>query len=78
MIPAEDRTALETLLTQMRSFHGELANQQAGICVLHLEAAIAALESHLTRNGVSVIDELRQGLAPAPKASATQVAEQIG
>ena len=62
MIQAKDRAALEALLTQMRSIHDELASRHAGICVLHLDAAIAALESHLKRNGVSVVEELRTSM----------------
>lgn len=59
-----DRQALLALLAQMRDLHGELTQYHAGVCVLHLEAAIAALESHLRRNGAAAIEEARQGLAP--------------
>ena len=73
MTPA-DREAFHALLAQMRAIHTNLAENHAGICVLHLDAAIAALESHLRRDGVPLIEELRQGLAPAPVAKQTQTA----
>lgn len=44
-----DLRVLETSLVQMRAIHSELAARHAGLCVLHLDAAIAALESHLRR-----------------------------
>ena len=44
-------TSLETMLDQMRTIHGELAERHAGLCVLHLDAAIASLESHIRRAG---------------------------
>ena len=59
----EDREALVALLTQMRAIHEQLARHHAGICLLHLEAAIAALESHLLRGGASMIETLRHGLS---------------
>ena len=73
MTPA-DREALYALLAQMRTLHSDLAENHAGICVLHLDAAIAALESHLRRGGVSLIEELREGLASMPVAETTQSA----
>jgi hypothetical protein len=62
MTPTE-REALHALLAQMRALHEQLTQHDAGVCVLHLEAAIAALESHLARDGRSPLAELRQGLA---------------
>lgn len=53
MIAEQDRGALETLLGQMRRIHAELNDRHAGVCVLHLEAAVASLESHLRRKGLS-------------------------
>ena len=53
MIVDQDRVALEALLRQMRSIHIELNDRHAGVCVLHQEAAIASLESHLRRNDPS-------------------------
>ena len=70
MTPA-DREALEALMAQMCAIHAHLTEHHAGVCVLHLDAAIAALESHLRRNGVSMVDELRQGLTLASMAKST-------
>lgn len=49
MSPTE-RRILEALLEQMRTNHSGLTRHHAGVCVLHMEAAVAALESHLTRS----------------------------
>lgn len=54
MPPETEHAALAGLLAQMREIYEELLDYNAGICVLHLEAAIAALESHLRREGVTV------------------------
>ena len=70
MTPA-DREALEALLARMRAIHAQLTERHAGVCVLHLDAAIAALESCLRRNGASLIDELRQGLTVTSIATST-------
>ena len=56
-MPIDDAGALEALLVRMRSLHDDLAERHAGICVLHLDAAIAALESHLRRNGMAADNE---------------------
>jgi hypothetical protein len=56
-MPAFTCEALHALLAQMRSIHGNLDRHDAGICVLHLEAAIAALESHLRRSPAPAIGE---------------------
>lgn len=45
----QDRAALQALLAHMRIIHEQLTEHSAGICVLHLEAAIAALETRLER-----------------------------
>ena len=44
-----DLPVLEASLTQMRVIHSDLAARHAGLCVLHLDAAIAALESQIRR-----------------------------
>jgi hypothetical protein len=59
----DDRSALVALLDRMRAIHSELSVRHAGVCVLHLEAAIASLESHVRRDGVPMVDELRQRLS---------------
>jgi hypothetical protein len=41
--------ALEMMLGQLRAVHEELAERHAGIAVLHIDAATAALESHIRR-----------------------------
>ena len=46
-MPLDERRALQALLAQMRTIHEELARHRAGVCVLHVEAAIASLESRL-------------------------------
>lgn len=60
-MPAFTCEALHALLAQMRSIHGDLDRHDAGICVLHLEAAIAALESHLRRSPAPIIGERTGG-----------------
>ena len=71
----EDCEALHASLAQLRTIHADLAEHHAGICVLHLDAAIAALESHLRRNGASLIDELRQGMTVTPVTKPVPAAE---
>ena len=44
-----DIRALEILLGQIRAIHDELAVRHAGLAVLHMDAAGAALESHIGR-----------------------------
>ncbi len=65
-----DKRALLALLEQMRGIHAELSARHAGVCVLHLDASIAALESHIRRGGMSVVDELRSGRAMSSPDSA--------
>lgn len=48
-----DIRSLETLLGQIRTIHEELAERHAGLAVLHMDAAMAALESHIIRQQVS-------------------------
>lgn len=45
----DDICALEDLLTRLRSIYAEMSAYPGGIAMLHLEAAIASLESHLRR-----------------------------
>lgn len=42
-----DHAPLTALCAQMQLIQFDLAARHAGVCVLHLEAAIAALESRL-------------------------------
>ena len=44
-----DIRSLEVILGQIRAIHDELADRHAGLAVLHLDAAGAALESHIRR-----------------------------
>lgn len=48
-----DIRSLELLLGEIRSIHDELAERHAGLAVLHMDAAMAALESHIRRQKVS-------------------------
>jgi hypothetical protein len=41
--------ALEALLERLRELYDELKLLNGGVAVLHTEAAVAALESHLRR-----------------------------
>lgn len=50
-----DTRSLEVILGQIRAIHDELADRHAGLAVLHLDAAGAALESHIRR--LSAADE---------------------
>lgn len=70
----DEREALHALLAQMRTLQRHLGEHHVGVCTLHLEAAVAALESHLRRNGVPLIEELRQELTSAPVAARMQAA----
>ena len=54
-----DREALQALLARMCAIYGSLSQQHVGVCVLHLEAAIAALEAHLQRSGGFLPGELQ-------------------
>lgn len=47
MLVTADRSALEALLGKMRAIHAELDELPAGVALLHLDAAVAALESRL-------------------------------
>ncbi|MDO9487519.1 MAG: hypothetical protein Q7J32_04025 [Sphingomonadaceae bacterium] len=48
-----DIRSLEAILGQIRTIHEELAERHAGLAVLHMDAAMAALESHIIRQRVS-------------------------
>lgn len=61
-MPHDERRALHALLTQMRTIHEELARHRAGVCVLHVEAAIASLESRL-KHSAPEVELPRQELA---------------
>ena len=41
--------ALERLLDRMRALYDEMSGYRGGVSLLHLEAAVASLESHLQR-----------------------------
>jgi hypothetical protein len=43
----EELSALEGLLARMRTLYAEMSAHHGGVALLHLEAAIASLESHL-------------------------------
>lgn len=48
MATAELR-ALGAMLERMRALYEEMSDYHGGVALLHLEAAIASLESHLRR-----------------------------
>ncbi len=48
-----DIRSLEAILGQIRTLHEELAERHAGLAVLHMDAAMAALESHIRRQPVT-------------------------
>jgi hypothetical protein len=49
----EEFHALERLLDRMRVLYDELSVYRGGVSLLHLEAAVASLESHLQRQRVA-------------------------
>lgn len=49
---SDEFQALEALLAQLRAVYEELKQLNGGVAVLHAEAAIAALESHLRRQRI--------------------------
>ncbi len=59
----QSRDELVACLAQMRLIHERLAEQIAGTCVLHLEAAIAALESRLRRDAAASEQPSQQSYA---------------
>ena len=63
MMSPDDQNALQSLLATMRAAHSELSARRAGVCVLHMEAAVAALESRLLRAAASMADTSSSGLA---------------
>jgi hypothetical protein len=52
-VSSDEYEALEALLTRLRAVYEELKQLNGGVAVLHAEAAIAALESHLRRQRVA-------------------------
>jgi hypothetical protein len=52
-VSADEYEALEALLVRLRAVYDELKQLNGGVAVLHAEAAIAALESHLRRQRVA-------------------------
>lgn len=49
----DELSALEALLERLRAIYDELKLLNGGVAVLHTDAAIAALESHLRRQQVA-------------------------
>lgn len=49
----EELSALERLLDRMRALYSEMSGYHGGVSLLHLEAAVASLESHLQRQRVA-------------------------
>lgn len=45
--------ALQNLLERMRTLYTEMSRYHGGVSVLHLEAAVASLESHLHRQKIA-------------------------
>ena len=54
VVSSDEFEALEALLAQLRAVYEELKQLNGGVAVLHAEAAIAALESHLRRQRAGV------------------------
>ena len=52
IVSSDELLALEALLARLRAVYDELKQLNGGIAVLHAEAAIAALESHLRRHRI--------------------------
>ena len=50
----EELRALEGHLARMRALYEEMSDYHGGIALLHLEAAVASLETHLDRQGAAV------------------------
>jgi len=46
---ADELHALGAMLERLRALYEELSAHDSGVALLHLEAAIASLESHLRR-----------------------------
>ena len=49
----EEIRALEGILERMRALYDEIAAYHGGVSVLHLEAAVTSLESHLRRQQIA-------------------------
>lgn len=54
-----ERAALMALLAQMRDTYDSLIAYNAGISILHLDAAVVALENRLQRSGASHAEQSR-------------------
>ena len=52
VVSSDEFQALEALLAQLRAVYEELKQLNGGVAVLHAEAAVAALESHLRRQRI--------------------------
>jgi len=59
----DEKIKLQALLAQLQDTHRTLADRQAGVCVLHLDAAVGALEGHLRRDGRAPGEQLQRELA---------------
>lgn len=51
-MPTQEIIALQRLLERMRALYSEMSAYHGGVSLLHLEAAVASLESHLRREGL--------------------------
>ena len=49
----DEMRALENLLERMRTLYSEMSGYHGGVSLLHLEAAVASLESHLHRHRIT-------------------------
>ena len=56
----------QNAIEQMRQIHEALSERHAGLAVLHLDAAIAALESHVRRQA-KVQDQLSLQVTLQPR-----------
>jgi hypothetical protein len=52
VVSSDEFQALEVLLARLRVIYDELKQLNGGVAVLHAEAAVAALESHLRRHRI--------------------------
>lgn len=51
-----DLAAFQAALAQLRDVNARLDKTDAGVCLIHLDAAIAALESRIRRHGMTAVD----------------------
>lgn len=68
-----DLATFEVALTRLREVNALLDGTDAGVCFIHLDACIAALESRIRRHGMSASDQHAQ----AANDAASQLAEPI-